>query len=157
MDTIPLKKQSEVRKGYMDLFKFHIPEGEKSFFSNESSDVIKLFRHISNHTPHHLHWRKNRSYMMIDHAEFVEPQENESTGQLKITGYVRGKALNANQLIHFQGIGQFQIDKIVSASDKRQNITKLSNHRFHDVHMEELIVSASNACQVDQPKSNYYS
>lgn len=146
---ISVKKQADIKKEYADLFKFHFPEDEKSFFLDDQLEIAKLFRHVANQVPRRIHWRENRPYMMVDHAEFVESTENGSNGTLKLTGYVRGRALNANQLVHIQGIGQFQIEKIVSAVDVRKLSIKARGHDIENVTMAgEDILSLPDQLQV---------
>jgi pre-rRNA-processing protein TSR1 len=139
----------DIKKEYTDWFKFHFPEDEKSFFLDEQLEIAKLFRHVANHVPRYIHWRENRSYMLVDHTEFVESVGNESTGTLKLTGYIRGRALNANQLVYLQEIGQFQIEKIVSAVDTYESTLKVRKYGIHDVIMKgEDILSISDQSQV---------
>lgn len=38
-------------------------------------------------------------------------------GTLKLTGYLRGTTLSANQLLHLPGLGDFQISQIDSPAD----------------------------------------
>ena len=39
------------------------------------------------------------------------------TGTVKISGYLRGKTLSVNQIIHIPGFGDFQLAQIDTASD----------------------------------------
>jgi hypothetical protein len=87
--------------------------------------------------------------MAVDHTEFVRSTEDESHGTLKLTGYVRGGLLNANQLVYLQNIGQFQIEKIVSIVDKFKHMIKVSNRSIDaDIPMEGNILSLPNEFQV---------
>jgi hypothetical protein len=134
----------------MDLFRFHFPNNERSFFMDSTLELAKLFRHMANHVPHHLHWRENRPYIIMDRAEFIESDELLSMGKLKITGYVRGRTLNANQLVYFQDVGQFQIEKIISAIDTRRDPTEPFNHNGQDIVVDEELLSVPDLSQVDE-------
>ena len=132
----------------MDLFEFHFPNSERSFFMDSPLEFAKLFRHMANHVSHHLHWRKNRPYIIVDQAEFMESNEPLSMGKLKITGYVRGRTLNANQLVYFQNAGPFQIEKIISAIDTRRNPAKPFGHNGQNIVMDEELLSVPDLSQV---------
>ena len=47
-------------------------------------------------------------------AESYELREGD---KLAVTGYVRGGVISADRLVHIPGLGDFQIDKIVTAQE----------------------------------------
>eukprot|EP00889_Picochlorum_renovo_P003313 jgi/Picre1/30343/NNA_005707.t1 len=55
-------------------------------------------------------------------------------GTLVLTGYIREKALTANQLIHIPGAGDFQIEKIESVAEPQSLLqTQKSHHQKKSV------------------------
>lgn len=50
-----------------------------------------------------------------------------SLGTLKVTGYLRGISLSANQLIHIPGLGDFQLSQIDSPPDPNKINTLRKN------------------------------
>jgi pre-rRNA-processing protein TSR1 len=42
----------------------------------------------------------------------MENPDEASRGTLKVTGYVRGKTLSANRLVHLAGFGDFQMSQV---------------------------------------------
>jgi pre-rRNA-processing protein TSR1 len=52
--------------------------------------------------------------MLADKVEYETLDPISETGTLKVTGYIRGSALSANRLVHIQGLGDFQMEKIMS-------------------------------------------
>ena len=64
-------------------------------------------------------------------AESYELREGD---KLAVTGYVRGGVISADRLVHIPGLGDFQIDKIVTA----QEPLRLSSSR-KDEEMFEVI------------------
>lgn len=114
-----------------DLRKF----GQR-YFQSEFGDAVKitqasvnaqLSRAIISMTPKTIHWRDARSYLLATAASIVTNGPNEQTGVLQVSGYVRGKPLSVNQLLHITDVGTFQMSHItitpvkqVDASSKMQ-------------------------------------
>ena len=78
----------------------------------EGHELQQIFRALASDKIHPLHWRDQRSYFLATAAEF-ESGEGE-TGLLAVSGYLRGKPLNANQLVYLPGLGGFRIGKVRS-------------------------------------------
>ena len=47
----------------------------------------------------------------------AESYEFRDGDKLAVTGYIRGGIISANRLIHIPGLGDFQIDKIITAQE----------------------------------------
>jgi pre-rRNA-processing protein TSR1 len=62
-----------------------------------------------------VHWRQTRPYMLAD--DVTADSLEGDTGIVKISGYLRGSNLSANQLIHIPDVGDFQIIKIEGSPD----------------------------------------
>ncbi|CAK4074489.1 unnamed protein product [Aphanomyces euteiches] len=107
------------------------------FFTTEFGDAIKIaqgnnniqvVRAVMTAQPKVLHWREIRSYMHATSVRFNP--ESEMAGTLQVTGYVRGRPLSVNQLVHVTDIGTFQMshilqgDQIVATADpsKREDL-----------------------------------
>jgi len=52
-------------------------------------------------------WRTLRPYFLAEKYE-----NNDSNGILKVYGFLRGKNLNVNNLVHIPGVGDFQIHRV---------------------------------------------
>jgi len=69
-----------------------------------------------------LSWREIRAYMLVDKLNF-ERNDPDGTrghpdfGTLMLSGYLRGSALNPNNIVHITGYGDAQIAKIESEID----------------------------------------
>lgn len=114
-----------------DLRKF----GQR-YFQTEFGDAVKitqatvnaqLSRAIISMTPKTIHWRDARSYLLATAAAIVPNGPNEDKGVLQVSGYIRGKPLSVNQLLHITDVGTFQMSHItitpvkqVDASGKMQ-------------------------------------
>lgn len=76
-----------------------------------------LLRQLANQKQRHLAFRDRRAYLFAHTADFVASEENNLVGTLKLSGYVRGQALNVNSLLHIVGHGDFQMKQIDAPTD----------------------------------------
>jgi pre-rRNA-processing protein TSR1 len=76
-----------------------------------------LLRQLANQKQRHLSFRDRRAYLFAHAADFVPSKENDLVGTLKISGYVRGKTMNVNSLLHIVGHGDFQMKQIDAPMD----------------------------------------
>lgn len=91
------------------------------YFTTEFGDAVKvtqanvnaqLSRAIITMTPKTIHWREARSYLLATAAAIIPNGPNEEKGTLQVSGYIRGKPLSVNQLIHITDVGTFQMSHI---------------------------------------------
>jgi len=90
----------------------------------ESSRPELLCRQLCNTTPRVVAWKSSRSFMLgdnikvststtVDKVEMVA--DNSHTAQ--ICGYLRGKPLPINSLVHIPGVGTCRVDRIAAADE----------------------------------------
>ncbi|GAA5837741.1 hypothetical protein JCM9279_006848 [Rhodotorula babjevae] len=101
-----------------------------------SPEATLIVRAICEKTPKGLRWREARPRVLAEHvawekedgepsAEGVSEEdkpkgfEGEDLGTLVVEGVVRGGGLNANRLVHLQGLGDFKLSKILLAPPSR--------------------------------------
>jgi len=105
----------------------------KRFFATEfvdakvwdNGDLPQLVRLLSNATPKPIHWRDVRSYILTDSVSVVkstsEASEQEAADHapatLRVEGYVRGRPLNVNRLVHVPNIGTYRLRRILAAKE----------------------------------------
>ena len=68
-------------------------------------------RHIGHQKRKELRHRDRRGYLL---AETWEARDGD---KLALTGYVRGGVISADRLVHIPGLGDFQVDRIVTAQE----------------------------------------
>ncbi|KAI5292899.1 hypothetical protein KEM52_005983 [Ascosphaera acerosa] len=118
----PKKRQQMLAllKSYMIYF---FPTMEKITSLDSRQECANLVRGLATATPRGVHWRDDRSYMLIDEVRWaeetvapVEGQEQEGpTASVAVTGVIRGRNLKADRLVHLPGWGDYQIASIVAA------------------------------------------
>ncbi|KDO28803.1 hypothetical protein SPRG_05711 [Saprolegnia parasitica CBS 223.65] len=113
------------------------------FFNTEFGDAIKVavgnnnvqvMRAVLTVQPKVLHWREIRSYMHATNVVFA--QESETAGSLHVTGYLRGKPLSANQLIHLTDIGTYQLSHVVKGDDQNTLLARADPSKQEDLQYE---------------------
>ena len=116
--AVKMKERSAAKKRAEKAIASQIAGDHRLFHVDTTTDLTQLVRHISEHTPVLPVWRRSRPSVMVEGAQYEPSGEGAvDSGTLMLTGYVRSAGLSANQLIHIQGAGDFQIDKIVAAQE----------------------------------------
>lgn len=90
---------------------------EKIVSLDTNSDGFNLFRRIGGQKKKILHNKDNRPHLYAENIEYIENNVNPNAGVLKVTGHLRGIALDVNSLIHIPNLGDFQMAQIDLAAD----------------------------------------
>uniref|UniRef100_A0A8D2IY21 Pre-rRNA-processing protein TSR1 homolog n=1 Tax=Varanus komodoensis TaxID=61221 RepID=A0A8D2IY21_VARKO len=107
----PPQKQADCRKKLSKALVKRFPEA-RLFPLNTPQESALLLHHLASQKQRHLAFRDRRAHLLADAAEFVPSAENASVGTLKVSGYVRGRQLNVNSLVHIVGHGDFQMSQV---------------------------------------------
>ncbi|KAI5304204.1 hypothetical protein KEM56_006744 [Ascosphaera pollenicola] len=112
IDT-PKKRNQMVAllKSYMIYF---FPTMEKVTSLDSRQECTNLVRSLTSATPKGVHWRDDRSYMLIEEIQWPEQVMGESAN-VTLTGVVRGRNLKADRLVHVPGWGDYQVSSITAA------------------------------------------
>ncbi|KAI5288488.1 hypothetical protein KEM54_005176 [Ascosphaera aggregata] len=130
-------------KSYMIYF---FPAIEKITSLDSRQECVNLVRSLSTATPKGIHWRDDRSYMLIDEIKWPE-NVTEDSASVTITGVIRGKNLKADRLVHVPGWGDYQITSITAAP-----LASQKKVRKHD---DVMNVDESDASRVlDEPSAD---
>ncbi|XP_073902697.1 pre-rRNA-processing protein TSR1 homolog isoform X2 [Castor canadensis] len=113
---LPPKKQIDVRKKLNKAVEKRFPN-DKLLLLDTQQEAGMLLRQLANQKQRHLSFRDRRAYLFAHAADFVPSKENDLVGTLKISGYVRGKTMNVNSLLHIVGHGDFQMKQIDAPMD----------------------------------------
>lgn len=77
----------------------------------ETHNDIQMIRALSTAPTKPVHWRDMRSYMLADSCT-LDQVDSTGCGKLRLTGFIRGKPLSANQLVHIPDVGTFQLGMV---------------------------------------------
>uniref|UniRef100_A0A8D0GIX9 Pre-rRNA-processing protein TSR1 homolog n=1 Tax=Sphenodon punctatus TaxID=8508 RepID=A0A8D0GIX9_SPHPU len=114
--AVPLKKQVEAKKRLSKAIEKRFPE-PRLFPLNTEQESALLLRHLATQKQRHLAFRDRRAYLFAHAASFVPSQESSLVGTLKVSGYVRGRPLDVNRLVHIVGHGDFQLSQVDAPPD----------------------------------------
>lgn len=109
---LPVKRRSDVKKASASALGGQLPEGSKVFYADEAEDYEQVLRYLSSHRLSSPQWRSHRPYVLAQKLEFVPDTRAPEQGTLLLSGYVRGRGLSVNQLVHLTGLGDFQLKQV---------------------------------------------
>ena len=101
---------------------FH-PDQEKLFSLDNRQECSNLIRALCSATPKGIHWREERSWMLVEDVQFGAEGSTEGPAAV-LTGVVRGRGLKADRLVQIGDWGTFQIEKITAAPLDNRKPTK---------------------------------
>ena len=76
---------------------------------SSSQDATNILRYISNQKQRGVQYRDSHPHVVADKVAFEEEGGSPGSGTLKVSGFVRGRALSVNSLIHLPKYGSFQM------------------------------------------------
>ena len=125
-----MKERSAAKKRAEKALAAHLPGGELRLLHGDSAaDAGQLLRHLGDAAPRAPLWRRSRAAVMVQEAAFAldppvangdqqqQQQQQQPSGTLRLTGYVRGAGLSANQLVTLPGAGDFRLLAIEGPRD----------------------------------------
>ncbi|XP_063167634.1 pre-rRNA-processing protein TSR1 homolog [Candoia aspera] len=110
------KKQTDCRKKLSKAVEKRFP-GAKLFPLDTEQESALLLQHLASQKHQHLAFRDRRAHLLGEAAEFVPSPDSTLVGTLKVSGYVRGRSLDVNTLVHIVGHGDFQMSQVDAPRD----------------------------------------
>ncbi|OAY22597.2 hypothetical protein MANES_18G005500v8 [Manihot esculenta] len=109
---IELKRKNDSKKMCISRLASEFPEDCK-FYPADAKDELHKFLWLFKEQRLTLpHWRNQRPYLMSQKVDMVADEVNSGNCTLLLTGYLHGRSLSVNQLVHVSGAGDFQLHKI---------------------------------------------
>ncbi|KAA8537420.1 hypothetical protein F0562_026893 [Nyssa sinensis] len=140
-----LKRRHDLKKTCTSSLASEFPEDCKFYPADTKDELHKfmwLFKEQRLTVPH---WRNQRPYIMAQKVDLVADVCNSEKCTLLFTGYLRGRSLSVNQLVHVSGAGDFQLYKIEILKDPCPlNVRKegdfMDSDQVHDVQVISSLV-----------------
>lgn len=123
-----VKKRTESRRALSRVAEARFPEA-RLFPLDTEQDAVQLLRHLGAQKQRRLAFRSRRSHMLVQSASYNPSSRQEGTGgptglgTLRVSGYVRGRPLQVNRLVHIAGHGDFQLSQIDAPTDPLPIVT----------------------------------
>ncbi|KAF2281595.1 DUF663-domain-containing protein [Westerdykella ornata] len=114
----PAKRRPQVISSLKSYITHWLPSTEKVFSLDNRQEASNLVRSLCTTTTKGVRWREQRSYMFIEDVAWPGGKSavtEDGTGDVVLTGVVRGLGLKADRLIQVGDWGDFQIEKITAA------------------------------------------
>lgn len=119
------KKKSEVLATLKSYMIYFFPTFDKVLSLDLKQDCANLVRGICTSTPRGIHWRENRSWMLLNNIEWLNSSPLQSSASdIVVSGVVRGKGLKADRIVHIPGWGDFQVASITTDPISSQRKTR---------------------------------
>ncbi|KAL7773771.1 hypothetical protein CFE70_003738 [Pyrenophora teres f. teres 0-1] len=114
----PAKQRPSVISSLKSYITHWLPSTERVYSLDSRQEAANLVRSLCTTTTKGVRWRDQRSYMFIEDIAWPGGKSavnEDGTGEVVITGVVRGLGLKADRLVQVGDWGDFQVDKIVAA------------------------------------------
>ncbi|KAF3048159.1 hypothetical protein E8E12_010923 [Didymella heteroderae] len=114
----PAKRRPQVIGSLKSYITHWLPTTERVYSLDNRQESSNLVRSICTITTKGVRWRDQRSYMFIEDIAWPGGKSavnEDGTGEVVLTGVVRGLGLKADRLVQVGDWGDFQVEKIVAA------------------------------------------
>jgi pre-rRNA-processing protein TSR1 len=91
-------------------------QDRKSVATKQGLAIDQVYRFVSSLKLKDLAYRSMRPYLVADKAT-VEEGSSSELANVHVTGFIRGKPLGVNQLVHITGVGTYRMESILHALD----------------------------------------
>ncbi|QRW00782.1 40S ribosome biogenesis protein Tsr1 and BMS1 C-terminal [Ceratobasidium sp. AG-Ba] len=113
------KPQPGVQKSLLSFVQYFVPTQSRVYDLSTEADARNAARALCEGVPRigtvGSNWRDGRGWLVAEGVDWDE------SGELRVTGVVRGSSLSANRLVHISSLGDFQVSKILAAPRARTN------------------------------------
>ncbi|XP_035217996.1 pre-rRNA-processing protein TSR1 homolog, partial [Stegodyphus dumicola] len=140
LEKLNPKKKAECRKHILKTLEKRFPD-EKLHSADTKQEFQLLLRQIGCQKQRPVAFRDARFHLLAENIEYDPTLDN---GTLKVSGYVRGKPLNVNGLVHIPGWGDFQMSQVDYENDPHPFANKAKPGVHKDVEMASDNVLFSN-------------
>ncbi|OMJ80851.1 hypothetical protein SteCoe_18801 [Stentor coeruleus] len=121
LELSPIKKQKDIKKLYSRFYESEFPNSSKMCSSLKPQQLLRNLNTCLKNCEE-VGYRANRSYFWAHSVEVVDRI-------VEFTGFLKGNGvINANQLVHVTGVGDFQVNSLKTANgiflptEERENI-----------------------------------
>lgn len=111
----PPKKRPQVISSLKSFINHFFPTVERVLSVDSRQECSNAVRTLCTATPKGIHWRDDRSWMLIENVSWPDTADGETVDDVVVTGVVRGKGLKADRIVHIPGWGDFQVSSITAA------------------------------------------
>lgn len=112
--TLPVKKRVEARRSLTRVSAVRFPDA-RIFPLDSGPDAAMVLRHLATQHQRHLGFRSRRPHLLAQRATYTPGAAG--LGTLLVSGYVRGRPLKVDRIVHIVGHGDFQLRQVDAPPD----------------------------------------
>eukprot|EP00898_Chlorokybus_atmophyticus_P004461 jgi/Chlat1/5015/Chrsp32S04984 len=116
VEGLGMKDKAGAKKAAAQAVASQFPGEHRVVPCDTLQDSHQMLRFLAEQKAVSPSWRELRAYVVADKVERVDADDSGNV-TVKVTGYVRGRALSADQLVHVTGVGDFQMTRIDSCQE----------------------------------------
>lgn len=116
LESINPKRKQKAKVTVQKYMEKLLP-GESILQLDTNAEGQNVMRRIGDRKRNTLHYQNNRPHIFGEKVDFIVNPNNQDVGTLMVAGFLRGKALDVNSLVHIPGLGDFQMNQIDSVPD----------------------------------------
>ncbi|KAG7272190.1 hypothetical protein CRUP_036904 [Coryphaenoides rupestris] len=137
------KKRVESKRALSKILEFRFPDS-RPFPLDSEQDATLVLRHLGAQRQRKLGFRSRRPHLVAQCVSFTPSGSAAGLGTLCVSGYVRGRPLQVDRLVHLSGYGDFQLGQVDAPADPLPLIVPTSRPakpgKGGDVDMQETAV-----------------
>ncbi|KAJ8369237.1 hypothetical protein SKAU_G00092650 [Synaphobranchus kaupii] len=155
LSALAVKKQLECKRALQRVAETRFPGARLCPLDTEDEATL-LLRHLGAQKQKKLGFRSRRPHLLAQHASYTpHPSEGaKGTGTLCVSGYVRGRPLQVNRLVHIVGHGDFQLARVDAPPDPLPLIfSTQTKHEKGEVEMQ--LPTAVRSALANMPLKDY--
>ncbi|PGH23506.1 hypothetical protein AJ80_02460 [Polytolypa hystricis UAMH7299] len=134
----PLKRRQQLNTSLKIFMTHFFPAVDKVHSLDSRQECANIMRGLCTATPKGIRWREDRSWMLLEDVQWPDLPSDQS-GEVVVTGVVRGRGLNADRLVHIPGWGDHQISSIVAAPLPKSRLRKGDAMNVDETTEEEVL------------------
>ncbi|XP_023660690.1 pre-rRNA-processing protein TSR1 homolog [Paramormyrops kingsleyae] len=112
--ALPVKKRVEARRSLARIIAARFPDA-RIFPLDSGPDAALLLRHLAMQRQRRLGFRSRRAHLLAQRVTYTPGAAG--LGTLHVSGYVRGRPLKVDRIVHIVGHGDFQLRQVDAPPD----------------------------------------
>ncbi|KAK3858486.1 hypothetical protein Pcinc_035329 [Petrolisthes cinctipes] len=133
LDNVAQKRQQRARQSITQTIEALFPGPARLHTTTQPHEALCVLRHIGQQKQRPIYYRDHRPHIMAENVQFIEQEEEGSRGMLVVEGFVRGRDLSVNSLVHIPGWGAYQLRSIDCHHQRQHTLYPPTGRRKEDI------------------------
>lgn len=115
LSSLQVKNKKEKKRDLRKWFSSQFVDEPKLLPMDNKQEIVQVIRFLSSTKLKTIAWREVRPYLFADNIQYQE--DPSGNGTLSVSGFLRGRSINVNNLVHIPNWGDFQLKQIDGVPD----------------------------------------